>query len=256
MTELLRFHAFYEGVRAPMRADASALGSLPTRAFRYCEAIRTASAFGWYIFPALDFSLLWNSNDNGLSWRCDSAEGLDHWKPLSKAVQFPDHSDLFDKAVPEDIRGFSPPWLARMWEPGHVQIWSGLVARTRPGTSLLVRPVANLPRSGGYEVFEGIVETDAWFGPLFSNVRLTRSDQPIEFRTHWPIAQVQPIPRSAYADRTLDDVAVLSGLSRLTAADWNDFRRTVILPNLRPDRPFGEDAANRRRSRNRMPGVG
>ena len=234
-----------------MRADASALGSLSTRAFRYCEAIRTASSYGWYIFPALDFSLLWNSDDNGLSWRCDSSESLNDWQSLSEGVQFPGQSDLFDEAVPQDIRGFSPPWLARMWEPGHVQIWSGLVARTRIGVSLLVRPVANLPRSGGYEVYEGIVETDNWFGPLFSNIRLTRSDQPVEFRTHWPIAQVQPIPKSAYADRALDDVVVLPGLDKLNVTDWDDFRRTVVSTNLRPNRPYGEDAAIRRRNRNR-----
>lgn len=236
-----------------MRADASALGSLSTRAFRYCEAIRAASSYGWYIFPALDFSLLWNSNDNGISWRCDGIEGLKDWRSLSEGVQLPGQSDLFDEAVPEDVRGFSPPWLTRMWEPGHVQIWSGLVARTRVGVSLLIRPVANLPRSGGYEVYEGIVETDSWFGPLFSNVRLTRTDQPVEFRTHWPVAQVQPIPKSAYADQTLDDVVMLSGLENLTESDWSDFRRTVVSPNLRPNRSFGENAANRRRDRNRRP---
>lgn len=239
-----------------MRADASALGSLPTRAFRYCEAIRTASSFGWHIFPALNFSLLWNSDDNGISWRCDGIEGCNDWHSLSDAVQFPNQSDLFDDAVPQDVRGFSPPWLTRMWEPGHVQIWSGLVARTRVGISLLVRPVANLPRSGGYEVFEGIIEADTWFGPLFSNVRLTRSDRPVEFRTHWPIAQVQPIPRSAYADRTLDDVVVLPGLDKLTDADWNDFRRTVVLHNLDPERAFGKNATERRRGRDRARGGG
>ena len=250
MDELLRFHALYNVGRAPMRADASALGSIPTRAFRYCEAIRTASAFGWYVFPALNFSLLWDSEGNGLSWRCDDIEGLDHWQPLSAAVQFPGQSASFDDAVPEDVRGFSPPWLTRMWEPGHVQIWSGLVARTRAGTGLLIRPVANLPRSGGYEVFEGIIETDRWFGPLFSNVRLTRSDCPVEFRTDWPIAQVQPIPRSVYADPALDKVATVPGFDRLTDEDWNDFRRSVVAPSLRPDRPYGENAVERRR-RNR-----
>jgi Family of unknown function (DUF6065) len=230
-----------------MRADASALGSVPARAFRYCEALRIASAFGWYVFPALNFSLLWDSGGNDLSWRCDDLEGLDRWQPLSEAVQFPAQCYRFDEIAPEDVRGFSPPWLTRMWEPGHVQIWSGLVARTRAGTGLLVRPPANLPRSGGFEVYEGILETDRWFGPLFSNIRLTRSDAPVEFRTGWPIAQVQPIPRSAYAPTVLEKVVTISGLEQLTEADWDDFRQTVVAPSLRPDRPFGEDAAERRR---------
>jgi hypothetical protein len=249
--ELILFHSFYEIDRAPMRADASALGSLPTRAFRYCEAIRKASAFGWYIFPALNFSLLWESDGNGLSWRCDDVKELGHWQPLSDAVQFPGQSVAFDNAAPADVRGFSPPWLTRMWEPGHVQIWSGLAARTRAGCSLLVRPVANLPRSGGYEVFEGFIEADRWFGPLFSNVRLTRPDHAVEFRTNWPIAQVQTVPRSVYTDQALDRVVTVRGLDEFTEEDWNDFRQSVVAPSLRPNRSFGEDAVScRRRARN------
>ncbi len=70
------------------------------------------------------------------------------------------------------------------------------MARTAPGWSLLVRPPANLPRSLGYECFEGIVETDRWFGPLFVNLRLTRTNVPIEFDADFPLLQVQPVHRS------------------------------------------------------------
>ena len=59
------------------------------------------------------------------------------------------------RAAPDDIKGFSPPFVGALQEPGVVQIWSGLVARTAPGWSLLVRGPANLPRSLGYEVYEG-----------------------------------------------------------------------------------------------------
>ena len=31
----------------PMRADRAALGVIPTAAFQYCEALTSASAFGW-----------------------------------------------------------------------------------------------------------------------------------------------------------------------------------------------------------------
>ena len=253
MNETLQVYVLFKVARLPIRADASALGSLPTRAFRYCEAIRTASAFGWYIFPAINFSLLWESESNGLCWRCDDIEGLDRWTPLSGAIQFPGCSISFDAVAPENIRGFSPPWLTRMWEPGHVQIWSGLIARTRSGIGLLIRPVANLPRSGGYEVFEGIVESDNWFGPLFSNIRLTRSDCPVEFRTDWPIAQLQPIPRSAYTDPKFNEMTIISGPDKFTDKDWNDFRHTVVVPNLCPNRPFGGNAIDRRRRIRKMP---
>ena len=57
---LVKFYRFIPTARAPERADKSAAGSMPTRAFRYCEAMRTASAFGWYIFPPMSFKLMWD----------------------------------------------------------------------------------------------------------------------------------------------------------------------------------------------------
>ena len=49
-------------------------------------------------------------------------------------------------------------------------------------------------------MFEGIIETDRWFGPLIANFRLLKTDTPIEFRKEFPMLQVLPIPRAAYQD--------------------------------------------------------
>ena len=64
----------------------------------------------------------------------------------------------------------------------------------------MVRAPVNIPRNGNYETFEGIIETDRWFGPLITNIRLTKTDVPIDFRADFPLLQVQPIPRNAYDD--------------------------------------------------------
>ena len=92
---LIRFHRLIGRARAPQRADRAAGGLLPTRAFRYCEAVTTASAFGWYIFPPISFSLVWTGED--LAW---SFDGADSWYPLGTA-QFPGFSDEFDRMAPE-----------------------------------------------------------------------------------------------------------------------------------------------------------
>ena len=180
--------------RPPQRADRSAAGSLPTRAFRYCEPVVTASSFGYYVFPPIDFTVIWDGD--AIVWTYD---GAGEWLPLNHA-QFPHFASHFDEHVPEEIRGFSPPFLSALQEPGLLQIWTGLVARTPPGWSLLVRGCANLPRAAHYEPFEGVIETDRWFGPLISNVRLTKTDTPIEFRTEFPVFQVQALPREALDD--------------------------------------------------------
>ena len=53
-SSLVRFHRLIPGARPPQRADRSAAGTLPTRAFRYCEAATSASGFGWWLFPPMD----------------------------------------------------------------------------------------------------------------------------------------------------------------------------------------------------------
>ena len=243
--KLITFHRFIPTARYPMRADRSAAGSLPTRAFRYCEPATSASAFGYYVFPPTSFSVIWDGHD--ITW---TFEGAGQWMPL-KAAQFPGFRDQFDAIAPPEIREFSPPFLGALQEPGLMQLWTGLVVRTAPGWSALVRPPANIPRPGGYELFEGIVETDRWFGPLIINLRLTRTDTPIDFRDDFPLLQIQPLPRAAYDDATLNDYELVPDLHGLRPEDWDAYYDTVVRPNSQENRPRGQYAAAARKRRAR-----
>jgi hypothetical protein len=246
---LVRFHQLIDHGLAPQRADRSAGGLLPTRAFRYCEAVTTASAFGWYVFPPISFSLLWSNEQ--MAWSYDGADG---WFPLGRA-QFPGFSAQFDRDAPATARGYAPPFLAALPEPGVVQVWSGLLAHTRPGWSLLLRAPANLPRQGGYDMFEGVVETDRWFGPLFTNVRLTKTDVPVTFDANFPLFQAQPLQRSAYADELLNDFDCRSGVAALEDEDWAQYTATVIKSGEASLPPLGENATEVRRRRRAETGV-
>ena len=241
---LVTFYRFIPECRMPQRADSSAAGSLPTRAFRFCEAIRMASAFGWYVFPPIRVSFMWDGGTD-ITWTYD---GADDWYPL-KTAQFPGFAEQFDAAAPDDIKGFSPPFVGALQEPGVVQIWSGLVARTAPGWSLLVRGPANLPRSLAYEVYEGIVETDRWFGPLFTNIRLIKTDRPVHFSTEIPLVQVQPLRRSAYADEVLKNFSLVADPGAFSEEAWSRYEQTIVKPNLDPQRPVAAYAASVRRRR-------
>jgi len=239
---LITFFRFVPTCRPPQRADRAVAGTLPTRAFRFCEPVATASGFGWYVFPPLSFSLMWDGND--VVW---TYQGADGWYPL-KAAQFPDFAQHFNEAAPPALNGFSPPFLSALIEPGIVQIWSGLVVRTAPGWSLLVRSPANMVRNPGYESYEGIVETDRWFGPLFTNIRLTRTHTPIEFDADFPFLQVQPVHQSLYG-AALDRFDVVPDLAQLGAADWEAYGKTVVQPNVDPNRQRGQYAVATRRRR-------
>lgn len=242
---ILTFHRLIEQARPPMRADRSAIGTLPTRAFRYCEAVTTATAFGWYVFPPIGLTLMWDGSQ--VFWTYDGAEH-DGWIPLNGSAQFPYFAQAFDEVAPEGIKGFSPPFLSALREPGVVQIWSGLIARTAPGWGLLVRGPVNLPR-GHYELYEGIIETDRWFGPLFSNIRLTKTDVQVRLEPDYPIFQAVPLPRTLYSDETMQSVAVTTRLADLTEDDWADYEDTVVRPNVDPNRQRGAYAMRTRKRR-------
>jgi hypothetical protein len=247
--KIVRFYRMIERARMPQRADRSAAGTLPTRAFRYCDAVTAASGFGWWVFPPMDLQLLWDGES--IYWHYP---GATDWLLLQSAAQFPHQSTRFDAAAPPELQGCSPPFLTALPEPGAVQIWTGLIARSAPDWSLLVRAPANLPCAGGYALYEGVVETDHWFGPLFTNLRLTRTDRPVALRSEFPLAQVQPLPRLAYGDETLDAMDVVPDMTGFQAEDWADYHRTVVMPNLASDtRPGSYAVAARRRRKGQCP---
>ena len=238
---ICRFYRLIPDAPAPRRADRSADSMLPTRGYRYCEALASASAFGWYIYPPLNFSLVWDGIE--IAW---TYEGAEDWYPL-RAAQFPGFRQLFEQAAPDPVKPLAPPFLATAREPGVVQIWSGYLARTEPGWALLSRGPANIPRTQGYEHFEGILESETWFGPLFTNIRLTRTDSPVEFHVRYPLFQVQPLLRQCYSEASFE----ILGLSELSAGDWQDFEATMK-PNADQMRKLGHYAVDiRRRRRNK-----
>src|SRR5215469_12583871 len=73
----VRFYRLILEARPPQRADRSAAGTLPTRAYRYCAAVANAAAYGWWIFPPTDLRLYWDGHD--IYWHPGSA---DEWLPL------------------------------------------------------------------------------------------------------------------------------------------------------------------------------
>ena len=149
-------------------------------------------------------------------------EGAGTGPPL-RSVQFPNFRDLFDAVAPEEVREYSPPFLGALQEPGLVQRRqrarrAHAAGREQPRA----RALRYRPQAGTYELFEGVIETDHWFGPLITNMRLTKTDVPIDFRADFPLLQVQPLPRHAYEDSTLNNYELVPDLKQLTPEDWDE----------------------------------
>lgn len=242
---VVTFYRAVPGCRAPQPADPSVLGTAPARAFQYCEAMRSASAYGWYVFSPLDFTLQWDGSE--VIW---TYAGADAWYPLTSA-QFPGYAARFDEIAPAHLRGTSPPFLTFIREFSLLQVWTGLFIETADDWSVLVRPPANLPRHRALEPYEGIIETDRWFGPLFTNIRLIRTNVPIHFGTETPLLQVQPLHRASYADPASSQFGFFDDPARLPAHAWSRYEETIVKPNRNPARPAAAYAAAVRRRRKR-----
>ncbi len=213
---------------------------------RYCDALTSATGYGYWVFPPTSFRLLWDGEQ--IFW---SADEDDDWLPVSGtdsgSIQFPGFSEVFDGVAPEYLMGYSPPFLTALPELGGIQIWTGLLARTRPGWSLNVRMPVNLPVVPGLDAWEGVVETDVWFGPLFNNFRITRTNMPVLFRAGVPFMQVQPVPQIAYSDSALADFKCVDA-AELDADDWRNLSQ-VLLPNPDVEARQGDYAVRIRKRR-------
>jgi hypothetical protein len=183
------FYGCFPGVVEPVPADPTLEGAPPFRAVSWCEPFRAASGYGWYSFPAFDCHVKWN----GDSFSLKPAGG--EWQPLQH-FSVADACRVLGQEPPDDIT-VNLPVFAGLQEHGVLQIWTGLIARTAPGWHLLVRGVPNGPGSLTYEVLEGIIETDWWHGPLVSNLRFRKTDEPVRLHPRRPLLAIQPVRREA-----------------------------------------------------------
>lgn len=213
------FYCLIPDAPPPQRATRDAMGRLPVRAARYCDAATLASGFGWWLFPPMDFRVV--RHGDAILWSYGDRRD---WFALT-AAQFPHFSATFDRFATPDLQGCSPPFLTALPEPGMVQVWTGHFVRCAPGWSLHMRAPANMPPQGAYRAYEGIVEADAYFAPVFANLALTRSDEPVHFSRTLPLIQLQPVPRAAFTPEALSSATTVEGLAGLDEADWADYRK-------------------------------
>jgi hypothetical protein len=110
---------------------------------------------------------------------------------------------------------------------------------------MLLRQPPNFPVAPPIDYYEGIVDTATWFGPLFINLRLTKTDFPIRLRSDMPLVQAQPIPQALL----VPSILAFEANGQLGPNEWEAYRETIVKPNSNPHRSFGAYAIERRRNR-------
>jgi|SRR5262245_15531813 len=225
---LITYYRAIRECRLPViAADKSVGGSLPTQAFRYCEPMRQASGWGRYLF--LPSSLGFRLDGSDVEWFLDGEPmGLLTAEP-ARAVQYPGFLEHWNRHAPPALRDYAPPWIAAHFEANTLQVWTGYFVRTQAEWSVLVRPPANLPPTTGVLLYEGIVESDWWLGPLFVAIKLTHEGRHVTLTDDRPFVQVVPVPRTAYRER---DVA-MAEFTTWAPAQWTAYHQVVKRPNHR-----------------------
>jgi hypothetical protein len=209
---------------------------MPLGPYQYCEALRTASSFGWYVFPLEDTFLRWDGHDVFVYQD-------DEWTELISEPLVGQDYEIWQRYAPESVE--PPPVITSLFVPGIIQIWSGLLVTTGPDWSLRVGPLANVTKSHAYFTYEGIVETDEFKPmPLFINIRLIETNRDIFFDKAKPLFQVQPLPRQAYRGDRQPDV---TAIENMTSTEWAGIDRTIRDPGERA--PGAYAAAVRRRAK-------
>lgn len=239
---VVSFFRMVPGTVPPMRGDASALGTLPLPAFQFCEAVRTASSMGWYIFPPKDMTLSFDGREIHVLTEAGSY-------PLASETIGPDFTALWNSLCPDTLQDEEPSWISTLSYPGIVQIWSGYCISTQPGWSVWIKPITNLFTSSSLTAFEGVVETDKFKpSPLFANFRIEKTDTPVHIQSTQPLFQVIALPEAAFfPPPDSDEQAVFEDEASSREFDWDGYLRTTR-PQER-ERPHGKYGADIRKGR-------
>ena len=174
--------------------------------------------------------------------------GAKAWYPLTSA-QFPGYQAVFDRLAPKRLRGFAPPFLTAVPRAGRRPGLDRLLHRERGELERAGAPAREPAAQPRLRPVRGIVETDRWFGPLFTNLRLVKTDVPIHFSTETPLVQVQPLQRSTYADEVSNGFAVVGEPARFSDRGVVALRGDDRQAKPRSAAPGGAYAASARRRR-------
>ena len=74
---IVEFFRLIQQTRPAKRAERAAAGYLPSRGLRYCDALTSATGYGYWVFPPLDIRLIWNGEEIFWSYGPDES-----WLPL------------------------------------------------------------------------------------------------------------------------------------------------------------------------------
>ena len=251
---IVEFYSLFPSAKAPERASQDLVGSMPVRAVQRCAPLVAASGFGYYVYSPFDFALRWDGQETFLAYLEDGEPGP--WISLAgnACPLIPTEKEILGALPAERRAALAETGADKLHlincDPREMSLFEmtpGIVARTAPGWSLLVRPVPNLRPIAGMRVLEGILESSWYRNFVPVTGRLTEAGRVVRFYRNYPLACLQPIPDIAYQPSTLDRFTVATGFDAMP-----DDVFAELIDNLerREKQPAGSyRAESRRRAR-------
>lgn len=175
-------------------AEKTLNGTAHPAGVKFCRPFSLANASGWWLFPPIDFDILWKGGKEFDLKMHESFSNSDHI--LTNSLIRETDQVHIEKWCPINT-GRSKFTLGAV-EDGVVQVWTGTIFQTPPGWCLHVCSPINFDIYG-YRVMEGILETDWMFYDIWINLKFTEQNRWIEFRkTQFPpLAQIVPVTRES-----------------------------------------------------------
>lgn len=210
----------FDQLVSPMPADKTAMGTMPTAGFQYCEALTSATSYGYHVFPPMGAVL---RSKSGYIELLDDGE----WIPLETLAMPSECQVKWSKIAPDNFKDRLPPFLQRFFVPDVVQVFTGLFVVCSPGWSILIRPIVNVIQDSRVMFYEGIVEADIFHPvPLFINIRFTQKNTPFAFEKYRPLFQIQPIMQGCYTKSNIL-VEKIEGEDGVNNFPWQGLNRTT-----------------------------
>lgn len=241
MTNPYSFFRLYPEAPMLTKANLNSAEHVSTRARRFCAPLNLASSIGWTLYPPIDFDLMWDGSQIYFMFG-----DYDGWIKVERAL-LPDYSDMFTNIAPPDAQECMTPFLEAFPEPGVVQIWTGYSAKTPTDISTWIRAPINHPMSGLYDVYDALFATDWWTGGLIVNIRIKKTDVPITFRRHLPLAQLIFLNNDYLltdSSRIVDTVEVTPDHGNF----WDSFKENSLRRNTQKRGSYVRELNSRKRN--------
>lgn len=179
---------------SPMPADKSAMGAMPTAGFQYCDALTSATGYGYHVFPPQD--LVMRARQGYVEYLTRSG-----WDLLDSVPLAAEYRQSWSIRAPEEAVNRLPPFVQRFFISDIVQIFTGLFVVCEPGWSVIVRRPVNTSDDSRVMFYEGIVEADVFSPfPIFINMKFLKYDVSYNIEKFRPLLQLQPIKQECYSN--------------------------------------------------------